>query len=220
MKQGLTDITIVLDRSGSMADIATDTIGGFNTFVEQQQLAPGDANLSLRQFDDKHDVVYSVMPIKYVPKLTAQTFMPRGSTALLDAIGMAITDIGARLTAVPESERPEKVIVVIITDGLENASSKFTRNQVFQMITHQQEVYKWAFTFIGASQDAIAEAGALGIHKISALNYAKSGKGANNAFAAASAGAVRMRQGQTSVMSYTVDEQTAAMEEDDAESGV
>jgi hypothetical protein len=214
MKKGLTDIIIVLDRSGSMSSVADDTIGGFNTFLETQQQLPGAAHLELRQFDDQHDVVFS-KPVKEAPKLTRETFVPRGSTALLDAIGMAIMDTGQRLAKLPEAERPEHVIVCIITDGFENASMKFSRNQIFQMITLQRDIYKWAFTFIGTDQDAIAEAGNIGIPAMSALNYKKSHVGTMSAFAAASAGTQRVREGVTRSMNYTAAEQQAAKDEDE-----
>jgi hypothetical protein len=128
MKTGFADITIVLDRSGSMGVVADDTIGGFNEFLKAQKVIPGDAHLTLRQFDDVHDVVFS-KPLKDAPELTKETFQPRGYTALLDAIGMAIEDIGKRLDAMPEADKPDRVVVCIITDGAENASQKFTRHQ-------------------------------------------------------------------------------------------
>jgi hypothetical protein len=181
MKQGYTDITIVLDRSGSMADVAADTIGGFNTFLDEQKKNPGHTHLTLRQFDDQHEIVYS-RPIAEVPPLDNGIFRPRGSTALLDAIGLAINETGQRLRALPEADRPEHVIVAIITDGLENASRTFTRASVFQMIAHQRDAYKWQFTFIGANQDAITEAGRIGIPQFAALNYSGGPIGTRNAF--------------------------------------
>lgn len=216
MKSGLTDITVILDRSGSMADVADDTIGGFNTFIDSQAKAPGDATLTLRQFDDRHDVVYAGVPVKSAPKLTKQTFQPRGSTALLDAVGKGIDEIGRRLNALPASERPENVIVAIITDGGENASRCFTRTQVFQMITHQRERYNWEFTFIGANQDAIGEAGAIGIPAYAAMNYMSTPTGTTNAFRGISSSVLRKRAGgQAVAMSYTVAEQQASMSEDE-----
>lgn len=185
MKQGYTDITIVLDRSGSMADVASDTIGGFNTFIEEQKKALGYAHLTLRQFDDQHEIVYS-RPIAEVPALDNGIFKPRGSTALLDAIGIAINETGQRLRALSEADRPEHVIFVVITDGLENASHTFTRTDVFKMIAHQRNVYKWQFTFIGANQDAIAEAGRIGIPAMAALTYSGGPIGTRNAFRAMS----------------------------------
>lgn len=212
MKNGLTDITVILDRSGSMASVAADTIGGFNTFLDGQKSAPGDAKITLRQFDDQHEIIYT-RPIAFAPYLSPETFKPRGSTALLDAIGIAIETKGDELRNMPESERPERVIMAIITDGHENASSKFTRAQVFKMITRQRESYNWQFTFIGANQDAIGEAGALGIPAAAAINYMQSPIGTANVFAAMSNSVTRSRSGASS-MSYTVEEQMAAMADD------
>ena len=218
MKKDYTDITIILDRSGSMASVADDTIGGFNTFLEKQKEAAGTVHLTLRQFDDKHDIVYSA-PLASAPALNRKTFHPRGSTALLDAIGKAIDDTGKRFDAMPEAERPETVIIAIITDGLENASHIYTRAQVFKMITHQRDAYNWQFTFIGADQDAIAEAGAIGIPATAALNYAKSRAGVANTFMAFDQSVKRQRVNSGGArgmsMSYTVDEQESAMADDD-----
>lgn len=216
MKNGLADITVILDRSGSMSSVVADTIGGFNTFLKGQQDAPGEATITLRQFDDQHEVLYT-LPVKTAPPLTAITFQPRGSTALLDAIGMAIEQTGTRLKALPESERPERVIMAIITDGEENASRLFTRAKVFAMIGHQRAAYNWLFTFIGANQDAIGEAGSLNIPQYAALNYTSSSAGTNAAFHAATSNLTRARSGVagSSSMSYTVAEQQAAMADDD-----
>src|SRR5688572_21912856 len=117
MNHQLTDITIVLDRSGSMHSVASDTIGGFNRFLADQQKAPGQATLTLNQFDDVFERVIDARDIQQAPPLTNESFQPRNSTALLDAIGRSIRDTGQRLAAMPEPERPGKVVMVIITDG-------------------------------------------------------------------------------------------------------
>lgn len=215
MKQNLTDITVVLDRSGSMSSVAKDTIGGFNAFVADQKTQIGDTVLTLRQFDDQHETVFEGKPIAEVPELTAATFKPRGSTALLDAIGMAINDVGARLDKLPEDQKPALVIMAIITDGLENASHTFTRNQVFKAISHQRDFYKWQFTFIGANQDAIAEAGSIGIPAAAALNYAGSPIGAMRGMSS-NIGRAKARSvtGQSVFMSYEADERKEAMDDE------
>lgn len=220
MKQGLTDITVVLDRSGSMSSVAADTIGGFNAFVKDQKTQIGDTVLTLRQFDDQHETVFEGKPIGDVPDLTASTFRPRGSTALLDAIGMAIQDVGARLDKLPEDQKPALVIMAIITDGLENASHVFTRNQVFKAISHQRDFYKWQFTFIGANQDAIAEAGAIGIPAAAALNYSGSPIGAMRGLSS-NVGRAKARSvtGQSVFMAYETSERDAAMEDEDDKKG-
>src|SRR4029079_5782516 len=153
----------ILDRSGSMEAIASDVIGGFNRFLTDQQSEPGECRLSLVQFDDQYEVVYSSQSIADALPLTPETFQPRGTTALLDAIGRTIDATGARLQALDESERPDRVLIVIVTDGLENASTDYTRERVFKMISTQQNVFNWSFLFMAANQDAIEEGGKVGI---------------------------------------------------------
>lgn len=160
MQTDLTDITMVIDRSGSMQSIQSDAEGGINSFIEQQKQEPGEANVTLVQFDTDYEFVHSGVPIKQVPTFT---LVPRGSTALLDAVGRAINETGARLAAVDESQRPGLVVFVIVTDGEENSSREFTRDQIRTMVEHQQSAYKWQFTFLAANQDAFAAGGSMGI---------------------------------------------------------
>jgi hypothetical protein len=181
-----TDITIILDRSGSMESVAGDTIGGFNRFVQDQKGGHGDAALTLVQFDDRYETVYAGVPIERAQALTAETFVPRGSTALLDAIGRTIDETGRRLAAIREPDRPEQVIMVIITDGYENASRHYPSHRISEMIAHQSDVYNWQFVYIGANQDAIATAAAMGVDAGSALTYAPSAAGTEQAFASIS----------------------------------
>lgn len=170
MNNALTDITLVVDRSGSMAAIREDAEGGINTFVAEQCKQSGEAMLTLVQFDTKYEFLYRGAPIREVAKYE---LLPRGSTALLDAIGRAIVETGARLARMPESERPGLVVFVITTDGQENASREFTKPQIKQMIEHQQQKYGWQFTFLGANQDAFAEAHAMGIRETGVSNVAQ-----------------------------------------------
>jgi hypothetical protein len=188
-----TDITIVLDRSGSMQSVADDTIGGFNRFVDDQKSGHGHATLTLVQFDDQYEVVYNAVPIATAAKLTSETFVPRGSTALLDAIGRTIEVTGARFNALPESERPEQVIMMILTDGYENASAHYTNARIAEMIVQQRDVYSWEFVFLGANQDAIATASQMGVAADHALTYAASQAGTSAAFDAISATTKRKR---------------------------
>lgn len=188
MKKDTTLIAVVLDRSGSMGSCRADTIGGFNTFLAEQRKEPGEALITLTQFDDVYDVVYSKQNIKHTADLTEATYVPRGGTALLDAIGRTINDIGSQLKATSEAERPGKVIFVIITDGEENTSREYNRKRVFDMITHQREKYSWEFVYLGANQDAIAAATNLGVQASNAANYHASGIGTRSAFAATSKG--------------------------------
>ena len=172
-----TDVTVILDRSGSMQAIASDVIGGFNQFLTKQRRQRGDCRLTLVQFDDEYEVAYLARPIADASRLTAKTFEPRGSTALLDAIGRTIVTTGARLAALPEADRPNRVLLVVITDGEENASVEYTRDQVFTMISSQQDVYGWSFLFLAANQDAIAEAAKVGICAQHSMNFAATGAG-------------------------------------------
>jgi len=136
----MTLINIILDRSGSMSFIAQETIGMFNRFLKEQQELPGYAELSLVQFDDLYETNYICKPIKKCPNLEYnKTYMPRGMTALYDAIGKTINSVGQSLSKKDEEERPERVLFAIITDGIENASKEFTVNTIKEMITHQKE---------------------------------------------------------------------------------
>lgn len=181
-----TDITIILDRSGSMQSVADDTIGGFNRFVSDQRTGHGEATLTLAQFDDRYETVFTALPIARVKPLTATTFVPRGSTALLDAIGVTIDRTGARLAAMNESDRPETVMIVIITDGYENASSQYTVARINEMIAHQRDVFSWQFVYLGANQDAIATAAQMGMAGGAALTYAATPIGTERAFSSVS----------------------------------
>jgi hypothetical protein len=171
-KENFVEIVIVLDRSGSMATVQADTIGGFNTFIKNQKAqALGEMKVTLAQFDDRYDIVYSGMDIKDVPLLTSQTYVPRGMTALYDAIGKTINEVGERLSHTPEKERPSLVVFVTLTDGHENSSQEFKQAQVKDMIKHQTDKYNWQFVFLGADQDAF-QAESLGYTASNTFNYA------------------------------------------------
>ncbi|WP_197901709.1 vWA domain-containing protein [Rhodocytophaga rosea] len=170
--KNLTEIVCVLDRSGSMASIVDDAIGGFNTFLKSQQETPGEAIMSVVLFDNEYEMLYSGKPLSSIPPFNRDTFVPRGSTALYDAIGRTIHDVGVRLASLQESERPNKVLFVILTDGQENASQKYSSAQIQQMITEQRNVYSWEFIFLAANQDAFAVSESMGISKGNALNFA------------------------------------------------
>lgn len=179
MLKDYTDITVVLDRSGSMQSTRTDAEGGFNSFVADQRKIAGKCLVTLTQFDDVYEVVYSGRPISDVPPLT---LVPRNSTALLDAIGKTINDTGKRLAALSDADRPEHVIVVIITDGGENASREFKGDKIQEMIKHQRETYNWQFVFIGANQDAIATAASIGIPQANSLTFAANAVGTRGSY--------------------------------------
>ncbi len=189
MRTDLTDITMVIDRSGSMSSIRTDAEGGINTFVDSQKSEPGEALLTLVQFDTEYEFVHKGLPISSAPPFK---LVPRGSTALLDAVGRAINETGARLSAMEEAQRPGLVVFVIVTDGAENSSKEFTRDKIRQMIEHQQSVYNWQFTFLAANQDAFAEAASMGIAQAGTANFA--GENVVMAYAATAKKMSRMRK--------------------------
>jgi hypothetical protein len=189
MKQNYTEILVVLDRSGSMASIKNDTIGGFNRFLEDQQKVPGEAKITLAQFDEHYEVVLNAVPVKDAKPLNDTTYVPRGSTALYGAIGRTIDEAGRRFAAMPESERPEKVVVLIITDGQENAShgqewsKQYAASKIKEMVEHQSNAYKWQFVYIGANQDAVMNAQGIGIQSANALNYTSNSVGTQALYA-------------------------------------
>lgn len=182
MRQDLTDISVVLDRSGSMEVVRAETIGGFNKFLEEQKKQPGDALLTLMQFDTEFQLVHSGKKLSDVPALTHETFVPRGFTALLDAIGKTINETGRRLADMPEEQRPGKVIFVIVTDGEENSSHEFRQQQIHDMIESQRTKYSWEFVFLGANQDAIKTAATMGMPARSSMTYASNTMGTAAAF--------------------------------------
>ncbi len=193
MKKDLTEMVFILDRSGSMSHLAGDTIGGFNSMIRDQKKEKGEANVTTVLFDNQYEILHDHLPIKKIAPLTDKEYFARGMTALLDAVGLTIQSVGARLAATPEAERPGKVIFVITTDGLENASHEYTADQVREMITHQQEKYDWNFIFLGANMDAVHEAAKYGIGADFARTYTASGKGTADLYVGVSATVACMR---------------------------
>ena len=165
------EIVFVLDRSGSMKSCQQAAIEGFNRFLADQQKTDGLAKLTLLLFDDQYLVPISSIPVEEVVSLTDDTYQPQGCTALLDAIGQTIDNLGQRLAELAEKDRPGQVIVAILTDGLENASQRFTWKEIAGKIKNQTDTYKWIFLFLGANQDAIATAANLSIAANNAANY-------------------------------------------------
>ena len=171
MKKNLTELVFILDRSGSMAGLEKDTIGGFNAMIEKQRGEPGEALISTVLFDNETEVIHDRVPLDRVPALTEKEYFVRGCTALLDAVGGAIHHIGNVHKYAREEDRPEKTLFVITTDGMENASHFYTYDQVKAMIQRQQEKYGWEFLFLGANIDVAAEAKRFGISADRAVNY-------------------------------------------------
>ena len=166
-----TEIAFILDRSGSMKSCQQAAIDGFNRFLADQQQIEGLAKLTLVLFDDEYFVPISSIPVQEIVPLTDDTYRPQGCTALLDAIGKTVDDLGLRLAALAEKDRPGQVIVAILTDGLENASQRFNWKEIAGKIKHQTDTHKWIFLFLGANQDAIATASNLSIAANNAANY-------------------------------------------------
>ncbi|MBQ6293956.1 MAG: VWA domain-containing protein [Lachnospiraceae bacterium] len=170
MKKNLTELVMILDRSGSMGGLESDTIGGCNSMMTKQREAEGEVLVSTVLFDDRIEVLYDRVPLEKVPQMTDKEYYVRGCTALLDAVGRAIHHIGNVHKYIREEDRPEKTIFVIITDGLENASREYTYDRVKQMVEQQKEK-GWEFLFLGANIDAIKTAGRFGIGADRAANY-------------------------------------------------
>ena len=171
MRENLTEIVFILDRSGSMSGLESDTIGGFNSMIAKQQKEEGEAIVSTVLFDDETDVIHDRVAIGEVKKLTEEDYYVRGCTALLDAVGGAIHHIGDVHKYAREEDRPAKTLFVITTDGLENASRHYSFKDVKKLIKRQQEKYNWEFLFLGANIDAIEVAGNMGISRDRAANY-------------------------------------------------
>lgn len=185
MNKNLTEIIFLLDRSGSMAGLERDTIGGFNSFVEKQAQLGGKTLVTVVLFDDKYELLWNGEDAEKI-KLTDKEYFVRGSTALLDAIGRAILDAGVRLAGMKEEDRPGKVIFVITTDGLENSSKEFSFSRIKELIRHQQEKYNWEFIFMGANIDTVKEAESMGIHRENTYSFEASSDGVGEMYCRAS----------------------------------
>ena len=210
----LTHLYFLLDRSGSMQSIRDDTIGGFNAFIADQRQHPGDCRVTLAQFDDRYEVVYTDRPIADVPGLDLQ---PRGTTALLDALGRIVTDAGAHLASLPEDQRPGTVIVGIMTDGYENASKEWTHPAIKALIQQQTNTYHWEFLYMGADQDAIEVGTSLGVQANRSMSYSRDAAGP--AMAATSAMVGRLRTARATGapaadLGYTAEEREASAGQD------
>ena len=177
MNPNLVEIAYILDRSGSMQPLQEPAIAGYNTFIKSQLDVPGDARLTLVLFDDEYLTPHQALPIQDVPELTAATYIPRGSTALLDAIGRTIKDTSARIDRLSAAEQPGKVIIAIFTDGQENASHEYTAAHISDLIRLHRNDKGWEFLFLAANQDAIATATAMNMEVRTSGNVSSSAAG-------------------------------------------
>ena len=196
MNMNLTEIIFLLDRSGSMAGLESDTIGGFNAFIEKERQLEGETIVTAVLFDDRYEILWNGIDANKAI-LTDKEYYVRGSTALLDAVGKTILDVGYRLSKTSEETRPGKVIFVITTDGLENSSREFSYKKVKELIKHQQEKYNWEFIFLGANIDAAKEAGNIGICKDNAYSFEASKAGVEKMYYMACDAVSEIRKGNS-----------------------
>ena len=201
LKETLTEIVFILDRSGSMAGLEADTIGGFNSLIAKQKKETGKALLSTVLFDDKSEVIHDRVPLEQVPAMTEKEYYVRGCTALLDAIGGAIHHIGTVHKYARPEDRPNKTLFIITTDGMENSSERYTYEKVKSMVERQQSRYGWEFIFLGANIDAISVANRFGIDKNHAANYHADEIGTALNFDVLSEAVCRVRQCEESPLS-------------------
>lgn len=194
MKQNHSDITFILDMTGSMAKVASEAVDGLNNFIEKQKKVPGTANFSMVTFNSvETKKVFDNVNLVDMEPMSHDDYVPNHMTPLLDTLGNEIHSIGERLKNLPEEERPDTVIVAIMTDGEENFSKKFNRKQIFDMVTHQRKKYNWKFVFLGANQDSYAEAGGYGIDLGTTHNYDHTKVGTMDAYSRLSATVTSLR---------------------------
>jgi len=177
MKTNLTELVFILDRSGSMSGLESDTIGGFNSMLTKQQAEPGECRITTVLFDNQYEVLHDRIDIKAVNQITDKEYFVRGNTALLDAVGRTINKIGAVQKNTAEDYRADKVLFVITTDGMENASREFDYNMIRSMIERQKSKFSWEFIFLGANIDAVDVANRFGVAVNRAQNFHNDSEG-------------------------------------------
>ncbi len=194
MKKGLTELVFILDKSGSMSGLETDTIGGFNSMLAKQKGTEGECRITTVLFDNNYELLHDRIDIKAVGVITEKEYAVGGSTALLDAIGVTINKIGQVQKHTADDYRAEKVMFVIITDGEENSSKEYSAEKVKSQIERQKTKYGWEFIFLGANIDAVQTAGRLGIAPDRALDYLADSKGTELNFMAMGAAVSSFRE--------------------------
>lgn len=212
MKDNLTEMVFILDRSGSMQNLTSDTIGGFNSMIEKQKNEDGEAFVTTVLFDDNYEILHDHVNIQDVKPITTKEYYARGLTAFRDAVGKTINSVGIRLNETPEDERPSKVVFVIVTDGMENASMEFTKETVKGMIEHQQTKYSWVFMFLGANMDAVSEAANLGINTDFARTYTPNSIGTTSVYSSTTKALSYVRNADFNVSACNGTSYAAAMD--------
>ena len=217
MKKDYTHITVILDRTGSMESIRDDVIGGFNAFLKEQKTIPHEATMTLVQFDtqDPYEVLHHVKPLAQIPELTAETYVPRASTPLLDAIGRGINDLNAHIARMAESSKPEQVVFVIITDGQENSSREFTREQIAKMVKDNEVNNKWQFVFLSADFAAFSDASDYGMSDSKRAYFSKNSVNTGVCFRLSSAIISNYRNKTASGVEFNEDDKNAMVDKDD-----
>lgn len=200
MENNITELVFILDRSGSMSGLESDTIGGFNSLITKQKKEDGIAYVTTVLFDTSLERIHDRLKLKDVPALTERDYTPGGCTALLDAIGTTVHHIARIHKYARPEDVPEKTVVVITTDGMENASRHYTLDEVRKLIEHEQEKYGWEFLFLGANIDAVEAASGIGIHASRAANFMHDDRGVDLCFDAA-CGAISSVQRRKPIMS-------------------
>jgi uncharacterized protein YegL len=198
-RANLTSINVIIDRSGSMSSLQNDTIGSFNSFLAEQQVVPGECLFTLCTFNQDYNLVHDCIKIADVPQLSTKTYRPDGNTALLDAFGTTIDQVGAKLAAMPEDQRPDKVLFLVITDGQENSSHRYTAAQIKSMVEHQRSKYAWEFVFIGANVDAFAVGTSMGFTASNSVGYEASAAGTNSLYSSVSSNTTAYRSSTSSL---------------------
>jgi len=197
MKKDLTELVFILDRSGSMAGLESDTIGGYNAMLKKQKAEAGEATVTTVLFDDEYQLLHDRIDIRGIQPITAKDYYVRGSTALLDALGRTISKIGNAQRHTSDELRAEKVLFVITTDGMENASREYDYARIRHMVERQQQKYGWEFIFLGANMDAFDTAGRMGIRPDRTANYHADSVGTATNFMAVSEAVTQIRGQKT-----------------------
>ncbi len=197
MKNNVTELVFIIDRSGSMAGLEKDTVGGFNAMVKKQKKEDGVCYLSTILFNNGAKVIHDRISIENVPEMTEDDYTVGGCTALLDAIGDAIKHIGNIHKYARKEDVPDKTVFVITTDGMENASRRFNSDEIKEMIERQRKKYGWEFLFIGANIDAVETASSFGIEKNRAVNYNSDSRGTRIVYDSVSNAVLKVRNRKT-----------------------